>query len=67
MKIQHNQMAHRREICGFLFLSFSHSQVVMKKSSNDTFFFVQKEVVGEKIIIWVKYGNGFTQIMMFSL
>ena len=30
-------------------------------------FFVQKEVLGEKIIIWVKYGNIFTQIIMFSL
>ena len=30
-------------------------------------FFLQKEVFGEKIIIWVKYGNVFTQIMMFSL
>ena len=30
-------------------------------------FLVQKEVLGEKIIIWVKYGNVFTQIMMFSL
>ena len=30
-------------------------------------FFVQKEVLGEKIIIRVKYGNVFTQIMMFSL
>ena len=29
--------------------------------------FVQKEVLGEKIIIWVKYGNVFTQIRMFSL
>jgi hypothetical protein len=38
----------------------------MKKSSNDTFF-VQKEVLGEKIIICVSFGNGFTQIMMFSL
>ena len=54
----------RCEICGSV---SSRSQVVMKKSSNDTFFFVQKEVLGEKIIIWVKYGNIFTQIMMFSL
>ena len=30
-------------------------------------FFIQKEVLGEKIIIWVKYGNSFTQIIMFSL
>jgi hypothetical protein len=30
----------RREICGpfFLWLLFSRSQVVIKKSSNDTFF-----------------------------
>ena len=44
----------------------SRSQVVMKQSSNDTFF-VQKEVLGEKIIILLKYGNVFTQRMMFSL
>ena len=30
-------------------------------------FFVQKEVLGEKIIICVKYGNVCTQIIMFSL
>ena len=30
-------------------------------------FFIQKEVLGEKIIIGVKYGNVFTQIIMFSL
>ena len=30
-------------------------------------FFIQKEVLGEKIIICVKYGNVFTQIIMFSL
>ena len=48
-------------------VSFSScSQAVMKESSNDTFFLVQKEVLGEKIIIWVKYGNVFAQIMMFS-
>ena len=29
-------------------------------------FFVQKDVFGEKIINWVKYGNVFTQIMMVS-
>ena len=45
----------RRGICGYFFLSlsFSCSQVIMKKSSNDTFF-VQKEVLVEKILIWVK-------------
>ena len=56
-----------RGICGsfFLYLSCSRSQVFMKKSSNDTFF-VQKEVLGEEIIIWIKYGNIFTQIMIYS-
>ena len=37
------------------------------KSHQMTPFFVQKEVLGEKVIIWVRYGNFFTQIMMFSL
>ena len=37
------------------------------KSHQMTPFFVQKEVLGEKIIIWVKYVNVITQIMMFSL
>ena len=46
----------------FLSLKFSHSQV-----SKWHPFFIQKEVFGEKIIFWVKYGNVFTQIMMFSL
>ena len=37
---------YRRGICGSLFLSlsFSRSQVVMKKSSNDTFFRVKREI-----------------------
>ena len=43
----------------------SRSQVVMKKSSNDTFF-VQKESLCENFILWVKYGAVFTQIMMLS-
>ena len=33
-----------------LSLSFSRSQVIMKKLSNDTFF-AQEEILGEKIII----------------
>ena len=37
------------------------------KSHLMTPFFIQIDVLGEKIIIWVKYGNVFTQIMMFSL
>ena len=38
--IAKNKTIYRRGICGsfFLSLSFSRSQVVMKKSSNDTFF-----------------------------
>ena len=32
-----------------------------------THFFVQKEVLGEKIIIGVNYVNVFKQILMFSL
>ena len=54
--------------CGYFYLSllFSWSQAVMKKSSNDTFF-VQKEILGRKIIIWMKLsGSVFTQIMMLS-
>ena len=31
------------------------------KSHQMTPFFVQKEVLGEEIIIWVKYGNVFTE------
>ena len=50
----------RRGICGYYSLLFFRSQVVIKKSSNDTFFFFQKVVLGENIIIWVKYGNVFT-------
>ena len=44
--------ALRREICGyfFLLLSFFRSEVVMKKSSNDTFFCSKRYWV-EKIII----------------
>ena len=55
-------------ICGsfFLSLSFSCSQVVIKNHQMKPFF-AQKDVLGEKIIIWVKHGNVFTQIMMFSL
>jgi len=47
-----NLSALGRGICGyfFLLLSFSRSEVVMKKSSNDTFFLF-KEVLGGKIII----------------
>ena len=45
----------------------SRSSSLTLKSANDTLFFIQKEVFGEKIIFWVKYGNVFTQIMMFSL
>ena len=30
-------------------------------------FFIQKDILGEKIIIWVKNGNVFTQMIMFSL
>ena len=37
------------------------------KSNQMTPFFFLKEVLGEKIIIWVKHGNGFSQIIMFSL
>ena len=37
------------------------------KSHQMTTFFVQKEIFGEMIIIWAKYDNVFTQIMMFSL
>ena len=37
------------------------------KSQEMTPFFVQKEVLGEKIIILVKYGNVFTQMVMFIL
>ena len=51
---------------GFFFLSFYSSQAVMKMSSM-TPFFVQKEVLGEKIVMQVKYGNFFTQILMFSI
>ena len=47
----------------FLFLFSSRFRsLALKSSSNDTFFFVQKEVLGEKIFIWVKYGNIFKQI-----
>ena len=58
------QKCPRRGICGYFFLSFFNSQDIMKKSSNDTFF-VHKEVLGEKIIIY--HGNIFIQIKMFSL
>ena len=47
-------MTHDQFVVPFSF----RSQVVMKKSSNDTFF-DQKEVLGEKIIIWVKFVNFF--------
>ena len=53
-------------IGSYFFLPFSRSEVVMKKSSNDIYF-VQREALGEKIIIWVKYGIVFTQMMIFSL
>ena len=49
---------------------FSSHSLALKlswKSHQMTPFFIQKEVLGEKIIIWVKYGNVFTQIIMFSL
>ena len=36
------------------------------KTHQMTTFFVLKEVLGDKNIIWVKYDNVFTQIMMFS-
>ena len=39
-------LSPRHGFYGSVFLSFSRSKVVMKKSSNDTFF-VQKEVLGE--------------------
>ena len=50
----------------FLLLSFSQSQVVMKKSSYDTFIF-QKEELGEKIIIWLEKDDVFSLIMLFHL
>ena len=50
-----------REICGSFFLSVSSRY----KKSHQMIF--QKEVLGEKSIIWVEYGNVFTQTMMFSL
>ena len=58
----------RRGIYGYFFLSlsFSRSQVVMKCHQMAPFF-VHKEVLGEKVIIWVKYGNAFTKTMMFLL
>ena len=37
------------------------------KSHQTTPFFVQKEKLGEKTIIWVKKDDVFTQIMTFSL
>ena len=51
------------------FSSHSHSLALKSscKSHQMTPFFIQKEVLGEKIIICVKYGNVFTQIIMFSL
>ena len=57
----------RPGICGSFFLSFSRSKVVTNKSSNDTLFCSKRGIGWKNNHFRVKYGNVFTQIMMFSL
>ena len=67
--IKKNTTAGRAHSAEFV-VSFSSRSLAHKsswKSHQMTPFFIQKEVLCEKIIIWVKYGNFYTQVMMFSL
>ena len=56
----------RPKICGSFFLC-SLTLKSSYKSHKMTPFLFKKEVLGEKIIIWVKYSNVFTQRMIFYL